>query len=431
MKNLLIAVLLACCQMVSAQSIDQIIDSKIKASEARQKAYSDSLFKLKGPGIPKCDQGPSVVSISGITTSGLTANITGEGLTRINVSIFNEDSTVNYYSKTFAYNSPENAITYNLSPGKYRLYASGVSCTGYGSRAFTIKTPEAGKPDCPRGPTLWAIQSPTPTSLVFQFDGDGVFGIDYEILNSAGNKVAGGSAEPKSSLVTASGFLLADGEYKLRIKGGTCNNKKPEEDSKAIPFTIKSSTGGPAQPNDKGAKFEFIMGTTGGGFRPDEPTGIDRDWVERIEAFKYNWGYGITGISLWVEWTHYEPTPGHYRTDGLQKVIKFCRDRGLKLAITFKSVRSRGDNFIREDEIVKGSAGTLYAEGPGANAHVYAGYGNDRVNALSYKAIQSIAKELKTYDRALYIAISGGGSGEVVNHTFEKNGLWEVADVSQ
>ncbi|MCF0075789.1 beta-lactamase family protein, partial [Dyadobacter sp. CY261] len=31
----------------------------------------------------------------------------------------------------------------------------------------------------------------------------------------------------------------------------------------------------------------------------------------------------------------------------------------------------------------------------------------------------------------LYIAISGGGSGEVVNHTFEKNGLWEVADVSQ
>ncbi|MCF0074024.1 hypothetical protein LZD49_26315, partial [Dyadobacter sp. CY261] len=348
MKNLLIAALLAFCQAVSAQSIDQIIDGKIKASETRQKAYSDSLFKAKADG-------------------GGTQN-------------------------------PPN----DLKP-------------------------------CDRGPVPSSIIDVTTTSGVVVWDGENVFGWDYSIYKGT-DRVAFNSVKPVSNREPITYAGLSPGEYTFTMQANTCKSE-----AKSIKFTVPKPTsdngGNPGQPNgppsDKGAKFELILGTTGGGFRPDEPTGIDRDWVERIEAFKYSWGYGITGISLWVEWTHYEPTPGQYRTDGLQKVIKFCDDRGLKLAITFKGVRSRGDNFIRENEIVKGSAGTLYAEGPGANAHVYAGYGNDRVNALSYKAIQSIAKELKTYDKALYIAISGGGSGEVVNHTFEKNGLWEVADVSQ
>lgn len=434
MRNLLIAILLVISHVVSAQSIDQLIDSKIRAAEARQKAYADSLFNVKKPGIPKCESGPTVASISSITQTSLTARITGDGFSRIAVSIFDEDSTREYYTTT-TQPSAELAIQFpTLQPGKYRLYASAINCSGFGSRAFTIKAPEGGKPDCPRGPTLTSIRQPTPTSLVFQFDGEGVYSIDYEIKDAAGKSLFTGNVEPKSSLVTASGFLLADGEYQLYIKGASCN-RKPDQDSSPRSFTIKSSTGDNGTSNpppaDKSAKFELIMGTTGSGFQADQPYGIDPQWIERIEAFKYSWGYGITGICLWIPWDAYEKTPGVYEVAALRRAIQYCKDRGLGFSVAFMARRHQGDGFIREDEIITGSAGDKYYEGPAGAGGIYPGYANERVHALMSGAIKSIATEMKKYDKSFYVALAGGGAGEQVNYVWGRNGVRQVADFSE
>lgn len=346
MKNLLIAALLAACQAVTAQSIDQIVDQKIKTSEAKQRAYADSLFKVKGDG-------------------GGTQN-------------------------------PPNDL-----------------------------------PPCERGPKPESVIDVTTTSAVVVWDGEKVFGWDYSIYKGI-DRVAFGSVKPVSNREPITYAGLAPGEYTISLQGNTCKSE-----AKSISFTVPKPTGdnggSPGEPNGPppvAGKFTYqlIMGTTGGGFRPEAPYGIDPQWVDRIEAFKYPWGYGISGICLWVGWNGYEKTPGVYEEAGFKKVIKFCRDRGLSLSVAFMGKRDEWDGVIKTSEIVTGSNGTKYIEGvPGFGA-VYANYGNDRVNALMKGAIQSIAKLMKTYDKSFYMAMAGGGAGELVNHVFQNNGRWEVAD---
>ncbi|WP_342088005.1 serine hydrolase domain-containing protein [Dyadobacter sp. OTU695] len=359
MKNLLIAVLLACCQAVSAQSIDQIIDSKIRSAEARQKAYVDSLFKVKAPEEPK---------------------------------------------------------------------------------------PEEPKLDsCKRGPIPERIFNITQSGATIVFDGDGVFGWNYSIYQGELKKAGGNSGDKdlESNTVPIT-FSLESGDYTLKLTGKTCKSKVYSKS-----FTVPRPTGengNPGQPNgppviDKDAKYEFILGTTGGGFDPDARYGIkegsleseDKEsWLERINAFKYDWGWGITGIALWIHWDGYEPQKGKYQTEALKRTIQFCRERGLSLSIAFLAKRKRNDGFIREEEIVKFSNGELYMEGPRdqPNVGVWAGYGCDRVNKLMEGAIKDIAATLATYEKAGYMSLFGGHTGELVNHVSNFNGIWTAGDFS-
>lgn len=177
-------------------------------------------------------------------------------------------------------------------------------------------------------------------------------------------------------------------------------------------------------------KYRLIMGTTGGGFDASATHGMNDQWVQRIEATNYSWGRGLNGISLWISWHEYEPTPGNFQTAALQRAIAFCNARQLELAITWLPKRQQGDGFLLDDELVRGSAGTLYYEGVLGNACVYAGYANDRVNALMVPAIQSIANTLKTYSRAFYMGQAGGHTGEFINHIIVTDGIWESGDFS-
>ncbi|HSW80325.1 MAG TPA: serine hydrolase domain-containing protein, partial [Candidatus Saccharimonadales bacterium] len=177
-------------------------------------------------------------------------------------------------------------------------------------------------------------------------------------------------------------------------------------------------------------KYRLIMGTTGGGFDSSAEHGIHNDWVQRIEATMYTWGRGLQGISLWIGWSDYEPTTGNFQAAALQRAIAYCNARQLELHITWLPRRKEGDGFLLADELVKGSGGTIYVEGVPGFGSVYAGYYNDRVNALMVPAIQSIANVLKTYSRAGIMFQGGGHTGEFINHIIVNGGIWESGDFS-
>lgn len=187
---------------------------------------------------------------------------------------------------------------------------------------------------------------------------------------------------------------------------------------------------GTPPPTSYTQKYRLIMGTTGSGFSASSTHGMDDSWVSRFEACHYSWGWGITGISLWIPWDNYEPTPGNFQTAALQRAIAYCNARQLELSVTWLPRRHEGDGFINADEIVKGSGGTTYIEGVPGFGGIYASYGCDRVNALMVPAIQSIANTLKTYSKTFYMAQGGGHTGEFVNHIIVKDGIWESGDFS-
>ena len=290
---------------------------------------------------------------------------------------------------------------------------------------------------CKKGPKPESIFDITQSGATVLFDAEDVFGWDYTITQNGTVKASGNSGIGKLQKNTVPiTFSLNPGEYSLNLKGNTCLSKVYSRTfvvPKPIGDNGNGNTGGNSGPppvSDKTAKFQLIMGTTGSGFQSDAKYGMDDSWVERIEAFKYSWGYGITGICVWIPWDSYEKKPGVYEEAAFKRIIGFCRERGLTLSVAFMGRRHENDGFIRADEIILGSNGTPYVEGvPGFGA-IYASYGNDRVNALMVGAIKSIARLMKTYEKSFYMAMAGGGAGEQVNHTFQNNGLWEVSDFS-
>ena len=80
--------------------------------------------------------------------------------------------------------------------------------------------------NCDRGPSLTNINSSSSTELNLQFDGNGVFAIDWKILQGntvvRQNRVRPGNSSPSISYPT-----LNNGTYTLQIQGGTCKSTTP------------------------------------------------------------------------------------------------------------------------------------------------------------------------------------------------------------
>jgi len=273
MKQLLIAVLLACCQAVSAQSIDQIIDGKIKASEARQKSYADSLYKVKGD-------------------DGGTQN-------------------------------PPNDLD-----------------------------------KCKRGPTPNEIFNVTTTSATVLWDGEDVFGWDYSIYKGT-QRVAFGSVKPTSNREPITYAGLEPGEYTISLQGNTCKS-----DVYSKTFIVPKPTGDNGNGGDGGnsgpppvrnGKRSIIMALTGYGFDVNAPTGINKDWLPRIEAFlnlTHNGKTfrGIDAIRVNMKWYSYEPKEGTFRDDKLLDLINYCKQRGIKLNVSIIPWRLVGDGMLDRSE---------------------------------------------------------------------------------
>lgn len=204
---------------------------------------------------------------------------------------------------------------------------------------------------CKEGPEPREATKITSTSLLLLWHGEDVRGWDWWIQKGS-TRVAEGKIAPTGNQETVNYPSLSAGNYTIYLQGNTCKS-----DPKGLDFTIPSveepGTGNPP-PVNKG-KRSLIMNLTGYGFNVNEPTGIDPDWIERIEAFcnlKHNGKKfrGIDAICLNIKWYSYERTPGVFRDDKILDVINYCKKKGLKLCCMLVPWRVVGDGMLDRSE---------------------------------------------------------------------------------
>jgi len=212
-------------------------------------------------------------------------------------------------------------------------------------------------PDCGRGPTIGEIRNVTKTFVQFQFDGDKVPNIKWSIRSELGEELRTGiTPDLTSNWVGITFDALPVGKYYLVIEGAAC--KSVQISSKA--FTISDNTGvvipPVTEPIPNISDRNIIMNTTGYGFDINDATGINKDWRDRIEAFR-NLNYngenfsGINAVCLTVRWYDYEPKEGQFRDDKLTDAIEWCKARNLKMYVFFWPYRELGDNYLPKSDM--------------------------------------------------------------------------------
>lgn len=287
-----------------------------------------------------------------------------------------------------------------------------------------------GLKPCKGGPTIWAIQSITDNSLVFVFDGDEVNGIDWRIAQN-GATLRSGNVEPKTNTIPVTYQTLPGGTYTLHLSGSTCLGISPPRD-----FTIEKWSGQVNPPkvipvpdysgdrNDGPARLgvgqrEIFMNLTGGGWDANSASGMESDWTERIESFKYSWGWGITGIRVAVRWYQYEPKSGVYRDDVVQKMIEYCRARGLKLSFFVWPFRLPNDGFIPDGHYMTGDLGGRFEIEPNPDAGLPGNPMPSMASDISWRkfdtAMGRLSKKLSEYEGAYYIGLGLAEAEEIIN----------------
>ncbi|TDB64422.1 hypothetical protein [Arundinibacter roseus] len=265
---------------------------------------------------------------------------------------------------------------------------------------------------CDAGPEIRTITNITTSSLSAVFHGQNVFGITFQIL-SGSTVQRSGTIEPKSNTLPLTFDALPPGSYTLRLFGSTCQGMSSREFTIPIKETGAVTPAPVLTPNQQSkGNYELFMNLTGFGYEPTAPNGLHHDWPERIEAFRYEWGYGITGIRLNIRWNEWEPTPDNFTRQGLQKIIVYCRERGLKLSVLFWPWRKQGDNFIPEGHYVTGHRGKQHQFDGNTRMGSLA---SDVVNAKIYNAVQELSRELNTYEGAYYLSIGTATAEEFTN----------------
>jgi hypothetical protein len=281
------------------------------------------------------------------------------------------------------------------------------------SPADTLPGQQTVLPPCDDGPDLLSVSQITDSSLLARFHGKNVFGLDYQILDASG-VWREGSIVPASNLLPVSYARLLPGTYRLRLVGNTCRGASEKEFSIPLPANepLARASRVPVRALTGNSTYELVMNLTGEGYEPAIVHGLHPDWVERIEAFRYDWGYGITGIRLCVRWYEWEPTPGAYTRAGLQKVIAYCRERGLKLSIFFWPWRLKGDGFIPPGHAMIGHRGSPFETEGNKQMGSLA---SAEVNQKLHVAVRELAKELSTYEGGYYMSIGTAEAEELTN----------------
>lgn len=168
--------------------------------------------------VPQCNGGPTVSNIRNITSNSLTVDFGGNNIPNLSWKI-KSGSTLLYAGKTGNLNSNTTGINFdNLINGTYTLEIQGGDCiSGVSSSNFTVSA------NCAGGPVLQEVGSITGQGLNFLFDGNGVYGIDWKIVQGA-NLVRQNSVSPQSNRPSISFETIPSGIYTLVIQGGTCNS---------------------------------------------------------------------------------------------------------------------------------------------------------------------------------------------------------------
>lgn len=168
---------------------------------------------------PVCASGPTISSVTNINSTGLNVNFAGTGVTSLNWAIKNSVGAPLASGKTGTLTSNTAALTYsNIVNGTYTLEIQGGNCTStVSSQSFPINI------NCNRGPVVTEVPSVSNTSLTFKFDGDGVYVINWKIMQ--GNTlITQSSVSPQSATPTINYTNLQNGNYQLQIQGGSCNS---------------------------------------------------------------------------------------------------------------------------------------------------------------------------------------------------------------
>ena len=287
---------------------------------------------------------------------------------------------------------------------------------------------------CESGPSLRGIYSISQTSITPNFYGVGVTGIAWKIYTSTDTAaIRKGSFSPTSDKEPISFESLAPGSYILQYSGTTCKGS----DTRA--FTIPKLTGDvtpnpPRVPADQTGKvYELILNLTGEGFESTYWDNVQKKYVENttgikesgyIDKFKLKDGsYTITGTRIAMPWFEFEKTPGNYEIEGVKRMIKWHRERGLSLSICFLPWRRYGDGFFGPGSFMKGNRGGTFYPVSITDDPVYnqtmASYWDEQTNAKIKEAVRVLSQVLGTYEKAGYIGLGSGRGEEYVMPNFE------------
>lgn len=166
-----------------------------------------------------CNGGPSISTITNITSTNLNVGFAGTGITSLNWVIKNLAGTPLASGKTGTLTSNTASLPFsNIVNGTYKLEIQGGDCTSaVSSQNFTINI------NCNRGPVVTEVTGITNSSLNFQFDGDGVYIINWKIMKGS-TLITESSVSPQSARPTINYTNLPNGNYQLQIQGGSCNS---------------------------------------------------------------------------------------------------------------------------------------------------------------------------------------------------------------
>ena len=174
-----------------------------------------------------------------------------------------------------------------------------------------------------------------------------------------------------------------------------------------------NKTGGGANTGQE--EYEFFMNMTGEGWDPSTASGFTPVMESRVQAFNYDWGWGITGIRGTVDWGQWETSEGVFDRATLQKQIAWCRARGLKLSYYYAGWRSENDPMIPVAHRAVGQFGTHLYKGVPGYAVVMASMASDLVQNKFYASATQLAAEMATYENAYYLGPGLAGAEELVN----------------
>ncbi|MCE7068419.1 T9SS type A sorting domain-containing protein, partial [Dyadobacter sp. CY326] len=175
-------------------------------------------------GSTNCASGPTISSIKNVSSTGLTVDFNGAGVSSVTWRIKQGANTV-ANGKTGTLSSNSASITFAaLATGSYTLEIEGGSCTSSVSTSNFNVTSTDSRPACAFGPLLKSITDPKATELTFNFHGENVASIDWKILQGA-TVVRSARVQLTSDRPTITYAALAPGSYTLAIEGGACRSE--------------------------------------------------------------------------------------------------------------------------------------------------------------------------------------------------------------
>ena len=172
---------------------------------------------------PNCAGGPSITDITDITPRTMTVNFAGTNLRVFSWKI-KSGTDVMAYGNTGTLTSNSASLVHNyLSNSTYTLEIQPEDCIASAVTRDYIVSAIDNRATCYRGPDLKEILGSSETGVSFRFDGEGIYGIDWKIMQGS-NIIRQNMVAPQNNSPVIAFPTLPDGQYRLQIEGGNCKS---------------------------------------------------------------------------------------------------------------------------------------------------------------------------------------------------------------